>query len=104
WLAWRSTAAGRTMAEANSWLSPLLYRALIENGVPESEIPELRATYQATRARNQTLLGIARKMAEQFQDAGISFMFIKGSAMLAGHYRDPGVRVISDVDLLVRED
>src|ERR1051325_2871430 len=77
WLTWRETFGGRNTTDPVTWLFPLLYQALIQKGIADSEIEDLRSFYRSTKARNQVLLGSAREITQEFQAAGIPHMLLK---------------------------
>ena len=72
-------------------------------GLPETFIKELRMRHHRNAARaaflESELAAILRALADQRIDA----IVLKGMALTASVYRDPGVRPMSDIDLLVRQ-
>jgi hypothetical protein len=85
-------------------VAPLVYRTLRHaRGVtPEPVMAALRRYYAETAASNlrqsYRLENVLRTLAER----SIPAMLLKGAALLRLVYRDPGLRPMRDVDLLVR--
>ena len=55
-----------------------------------------------TRSRNAALLARLRILLAGFSAAGLDTIILKGSALLALYYPDPGLRPMSDLDVLIR--
>jgi hypothetical protein len=52
--------------------------------------------------RNQSLIAQAQQIAACFNKAGISYVFLKGTALLlGGYYKHEGERMVGDIDVLV---
>jgi Uncharacterised nucleotidyltransferase len=104
-------ASGRDAAEPGfSWLEqgsrrllPLVYR-----NVKEALPPELRETLRRVSlqywADNQKLFRRLEERLTWFHANGIPTVVLKGAALSVLHYRDKGIRPMSDVDILVPED
>ena len=58
--------------------------------------------YRRTWCANQLLLKELETVVGAFESAGIETLILKGAALLALHYRDPGARPMQDLDLLIR--
>ncbi len=96
--AWRAGAPTPGTLGAEDWrLLPLLDERL------EGEYA-LRAARVRARAEagNALLLRGAGEAVRALADGGIEVMALKGLPLLLEHYRSPGLRPMSDVDLLVR--
>ncbi len=52
--------------------------------------------------RNVRMMHFLRRLALQFNEAGIDLMLLKGGALLLTTYDDPAARSMSDLDLLIR--
>ncbi|MES9886612.1 MAG: nucleotidyltransferase family protein [Candidatus Sedimenticola sp. 6PFRAG1] len=87
-------------------VTPALHNALGSKGLL-SEIPSdvtdyLEAAQYLNRERNQELLGDLQRIAEELNSQGITPVALKGGASLAENlYPDPGMRVLSDLDILI---
>jgi hypothetical protein len=83
-------------------LLPLLYRSLSAGGVDDPELPRLKGVYRRFWYTNQLLYRRAAEALGALADAGLETLVLKGAALSALHYRDPGARPMDDVDILVR--
>jgi len=70
---------------------------------PEELAAPLAADHRATLARNIVLLSAYEKVSAALSEAGVDHIPLKGIQMLGTLYGDLGTRVLSDIDLLVRE-
>lgn len=80
-------------------LLPMVCRNLIRLG--ETPPRELRRAYAESFAASMRLMDGAARGLGALAAAGIPTMVLKGVALLVAHYRDPGARPMSDVDILV---
>lgn len=86
----------------SSWcLLPLAGRNLAALGVADEVLAECRGFRHYHWARNQQLLREAAKWAGAWQARGVPVVALKGVALAAGAYPDPGTRPMGDIDLLV---
>ena len=89
-------------------VAPRLSRALVVNGVADA-IPrdiddQLQSGYFATMARNLSLRRELGRVVAELHRHQIEVMALKGAALVPLVHRDPGVRPMDDLDLLVRRD
>jgi hypothetical protein len=102
--AWRrigaSIAVG-TVDGASQSLLPLVYRNLIRLGVRDEGIDALKERYLLTWSENQRFFHGMLPLLQAFEQAGIDVVVLKGVALIARFYRDPGLRPMADVDVLV---
>ncbi len=84
-------------------LGPLLYRHLKHQraGLPTEVSRQLQGVYLRHRRGNEVRLGVLSRILEAFQGIGIESTVLKGPALIAFLYEDPGLRPLSDLDLLV---
>ena len=101
WRSWRAQNAPDTVDRASQRLLPLVYRNLRDNGVPESELRELKGCYERTRDESEGRLRAARPMVAALVDAGIDVLILKGAALARFYAGDLGLRPMRDIDLLV---
>lgn len=83
-------------------LTPLAYRRL--RGFSSLALQTAKSIYRHTWAKNQRDMHVLGELIDQLKHAGISVTLLKGAAMIDTYYRDPGLRVIGDFDLLVDKD
>jgi hypothetical protein len=84
-------------------LMPPLSKALTAHGVDDPELPRLKGVYQFSWYRNQLLFTDAAAVLGALEATGVPTMLVRGAAMAVAHYGDTGVRLMNDVDVLVRE-
>jgi hypothetical protein len=121
------TVAGRArtevlLAEALDWdyileasirhgVAPLVHRALDELGasggqaaVPVEFAAELQRLYEHNGLRNERLYGVLRDILRTFGSAGVEALGLKDVQLVPEVYRDPALRPMGDIDLLVRRE
>src|SRR5690606_31894031 len=82
---------------ASTTLLPLVYRNL-----KEESHPLCKSTYRHTWLSNQIFWTKTLPILQNLLNAGIKkIVLLKGMAMILHHYRDFGVRVIGDIDILI---
>lgn len=85
-------------------MAPLLYVALRDHGAPPAAVNRLRAAWVAAQ-RQHLFAGVQlRDVVRALGDAGVPAIVLKGPAVAAAFYRDPGLRPFTDLDLLVRRE
>jgi len=102
--AWRDASASlapEQMDAASRSLLPLVYQNLARHGgAPELDV--LKELYVHTWGENQRQLHAVVPLLDALERAGIEAVVLKGLALIARFYRDPGLRPMADVDVLVR--
>ena len=88
-------------------VAPLVYseikRLRIENDFSGKTLKKLNNVYRSVLANNIVLMNELGKVLSSFQKAGFQAILLKGSALINDVYKDPGMRVMRDIDLLVRK-
>jgi hypothetical protein len=88
--------------DGGSWnLLPLVWRNLSAQGVTDELLEECRGFHRYHWAHNQQLLRRAAGWVAEWRAQGVPVAVLKGAALAAGTYADPGMRPMADVDLLV---
>jgi hypothetical protein len=92
-------------------VAPLLHRALdgLRSSGARAEVPvefaaELRRLYERNGIRNQRLYGVLRDILGSFGRVGVEALGLKDLQLVPEVYRDPALRPIGDIDLLVRRE
>lgn len=80
---------------------PLAYKRF--NKVNTSEIKVAKSVYRHTWSRNSIDLHALKGLIERFNACGIPVTLLKGAALILNYYKDPGLRVVGDFDVLVNE-
>src|SRR5580765_7708769 len=102
--AWRRSRASipfEPLDGASQSLLPLVYRNLIRLGAGDEGIDALKDRYLFTWSENQRFYHSVLPLLRAFEQAGIDAVVLKGLALIARFYRDPGLRPMADVDVLV---
>jgi hypothetical protein len=89
-------------------MAPLVYKKipLLSNGImiPEKVKQSLQQVYYKTLSYGTVLYQNFNEVAETFSNAGIDVIPLKGIFLADYLYRDIGLRQLSDIDILVREE
>jgi LPS sulfotransferase NodH len=98
---WRVAADPYDIDEGSRRLLPLVHRNLRRGGSDAAPEAFVRDAYVNTSGRNQMLLRTLEGVLETLHDADVPTLVLKGAALTILHYRDRGVRPMSDLDVLV---
>ncbi len=71
--------------------------------LPRGWAAALARAYRKTAVDNLAALAQFRGLAGHLLEEGVPFILLKGAAYLTDLYDDPGVRMLTDIDLLVRQ-
>jgi Uncharacterised nucleotidyltransferase len=82
-------------------LLPLVWRNLVDAGIDDPQLPSLEATVVRTRSQNDRLFEHLASALDILAGAGVRSLALKGAPLAVLYYRDPGLRPMVDVDLLV---
>lgn len=83
-------------------LAPILYETLRDRQLLPTEVEHpLRKEYLRTALRNGLLLAELGELLQKLNGVGVSVMPVKGAALAGPVYRNPAVRPMADLDLLV---
>ena len=104
WEDWKSEAEIDRVAMPSMSLLPLLYHNLLNHGIVDPLMEDLKKRYVATWYSNQILLKRISGLLSRFAASGIPSILLKGAAMTIAYYKDYGVRPMGDVDVLVRRE
>jgi hypothetical protein len=106
WFASRREAAGPgflNLERGSRRLLPLVYRN-VKEALPSELRNSLREVSVQYWAENQKVFRRLEERLPWFKANGIPTLILKGAALSVLHYRDKGVRPMSDFDILVPED
>ena len=104
WQEWRRIDAVATTDQDSGRLFPLLCRNLLAIGVDDPDMPTLKGAYRHQWVANSQRLQRGAHALRALSDGGIDTMVLKGAALIGRHYSDAGVRLMYDVDVLVRPE
>jgi len=82
-------------------LLPLLYPTLRDLDVRGPLLDEAELEYRSTASRNVALFDRGRALIRDLTTAGVATLALKGAALVSQYYRDPGLRPMADMDLLI---
>ncbi|HXJ80112.1 MAG TPA: nucleotidyltransferase family protein [Candidatus Methylomirabilis sp.] len=102
WRRWKAAVDLDRLDSGSSRFLPQLYRNLERERVRDPSMEKLRARYCHTWYVNQLRLRGAAVVIGELGRRGIDAMLLKGAALTLLHYREPGLRPMDDVDILVR--
>jgi hypothetical protein len=89
-------------------VAPRLARSLVVNDATSAVTPvveqRLQSAYFSTMARNLALRSELERVVAELHRHGVEVVLLKGAALVPLVHRDPGVRPMEDLDLLVRRD
>lgn len=100
WAGVRDAVALDQVDDACRSLLPLVYGNLVRLGCRDG-LDALKQGYLLTWRENLRLYHCVLPLLEAFERAGIDAVALKGLALIARVYRDPGLRPMADVDVLV---
>ena len=100
WRSWQQITDFEALDGASQRLVPLLYRNLLDQGVPASLLHRYKGFYRWAWYRNQALFHGAASVLKSLTAAGIKTMVLKGVALALLHYRDAGARPMVDFDIM----
>jgi len=101
WERWRAFVDFETLDAGSQRLVPQLCQRLLLERVADPLMGRIKGLYRRTWSQNQLLLRRAQALLRTLHEAGIETLVLKGAALIAQHYRDPGLRPMDDIDLLV---
>jgi Uncharacterised nucleotidyltransferase len=101
WKEWMSRVDIERLDTGSYRVLPLLYRRLNELGIENSEMKRLKGVYRYAWCKNQILFHNMSEVLQEFNNAGIKTMVLKGAALVLVHYGDYGLRPMDDCDVLV---
>lgn len=104
WRAWREQADFDSLDDASNRLLPLLYRRLEAAGIADPDMARLRGVYRYHWCRNQLLLAELRRLLPALRELGVEVLLLKGAALIHRYYHDPGIRPMSDLDIMIRPE
>ena len=101
WETWSRRADIDTLDGGSYRMLPLLYHNLHSAGIRHPLMNRLRGIQRYHWCRNQILIAELRGILENFEEVRVPALLLKGAALLHRYYRDPGLRPMADLDILV---
>lgn len=103
WEDWR-TRASRPLRAGSQRLLPAAYLNLRESVPPDPWLEVAKTEYLRARYTNLLRFDDAAPILGEFREDGVTFLLLKGAALVAAHYGDPGMRPMVDLDVMVKEE
>jgi putative nucleotidyltransferase-like protein len=104
WGRWKRLETVVSTDQDSGRLFPLLSRRLLAMGADDPDLPRLKGAYRHQWVTNQRRLHRAGEALAHLADAGIETLVLKGAALAERRYGDAGLRLMYDVDVLVRAE
>lgn len=86
-------------------IAPMLFKNMtffkLDENVPNDVMAKLQAAYYKTYSKNVLAAEKLTSLLHQFNKAGIDTMLLKGIASAEYIYKDPGLRPMGDIDIMV---
>lgn len=102
WEKWLPQVDFDNLDNGSNRFLPLLHHNLQRAGCTHPLMDRLKGIYRFYWAQNQFLFHqAAAPMLAAFQQQGIKTLLLKGTALIARHYQDPGLRPMGDFDFMV---
>ncbi len=101
WQRWQSITDLDDAPPGSYRLLPLIQRNLEPLGADYPDSGRLKGTRRRTWVQNQLLFRAAAHILRSFRAAGVETMLLRGAALVAANYHDPGVRPMRNTDILV---
>jgi putative nucleotidyltransferase-like protein len=101
WSEWKRHVNIDILDYGSHRMIPQLYRNLLDHGVKDPLMARFKGVYRYYLYKNQFLLHQASGVLRAFRDAGISTMALKGAAIISLYNKEPALRPMEDLDVLV---
>lgn len=102
WEEWKDGVDWEVHLDNGSFrLLPLLYTNLKQIGIKDPLMRKLKGVYLKAWYENQRLFFRAAKIIDYLHNEGIQTIVLKGLPLAILHYKNLGVRPMSDIDILV---
>lgn len=99
---WGVVAANASEHGVSGFLYKQVRDKSTENEIPSDVLARLRQDYVSNQALYFRYLSQVLPIFEQLNEEGIPFYIYKGCALIERYYRDPGLRPISDFDVVMK--
>ncbi len=100
-LQWKAQIDIERLGAGSTRLLPLLRHNLIAQGFDDALLARCQSVARYSWYQNHMLFARSAKTLAALHAAGIDTMILKGSALIALHYRDFSLRPMNDFDILV---
>jgi hypothetical protein len=98
---WNASVGMDGIDAGSQRLAPLVQRNLRASAADHPVMKTFKGLYRRTWYENQLMFHQISIVLRSLEDAGIPTMLLKGAALVGMYYKDPGLRPMSDIDVLV---
>ena len=102
--AWRPTLDLETISYGQQRLLPLLQSNLTRFGIEDPLADRFRGIRRYFWVQNLKAMAFAQRVFAALDQAGVSFIVLKGAALIACYLTDRSLRPMGDIDILVPEE
>jgi hypothetical protein len=104
WNEWKSRVDIDKIDHGSRRMLPLLHRNLQATAINDPLMGMFKGIYRRTWYENQLLFHNMSILLKSFHEAGIETLILKGVALVLLHYKDYGLRPMTDFDVLVHTE
>jgi len=104
WQDWKSMIEFDDLDQGSYRLLPLAYKNLTSLGIEDPLFINMKEIYQNFWEINERINFESNKVFEILNLNGIETIYLKGWPLIENYYKDPGIRPMGDVDILVRDE
>ncbi len=104
WNEWKSRVDINKIDHGSRRMLPLLHRNLQAMGINDPLMGMFKGIYRLTWYENQLLFHNMSILLKSFHEASIETLILKGVALVLLHYKDYGLRPMTDFDVLVHTE
>lgn len=103
WAQWRLHGNFEDADDGSYRLFPLLYRNMRDHGLEmDMALRRFKGVYRLTWSQNNFLFHHSAAVLKSLLNADSGLMLLKGAPLALLYYRDPALRPMSDLDIMVR--
>ncbi|WP_135622039.1 nucleotidyltransferase domain-containing protein [Solemya pervernicosa gill symbiont] len=101
WKSWYDIIDLDHLDHSSNRLIPLLYHRLENLGIADVDLGRMKGTFRRTWYHNQLIFARLATVLEALKQRNIPTLLLKGVPLTLLYYRDPGLRPMLDLDLMV---
>jgi hypothetical protein len=101
WNEWKDRIDIENIDSDSYHLLPLLYRNLLNSGINDHKITQLKGIYRRNWTKNQLFLSKLTKICIVFSEANIAYLILGDIAMNLSIYANLGDRMINNLELMI---
>jgi hypothetical protein len=102
--AWSDSICFETIEGGSYRLIPALYRRISSLKPDFTHKNRMKGIYRYFLYKNRMLMHNSMQVLNALEEAKISYMLLKGAALIAAYYESPALRPMNDIDILVKRE